>query len=49
MTTQVQQDIKDMESIISFICNNVGFSDEMQRAISQIELRIMEVKESNDL
>ncbi|AJD82837.1 hypothetical protein AVV27_gp47 [Achromobacter phage 83-24] len=45
MTEQRECDIMELEAVTSFICNNLGFSDEMQRLISQIELRIMELKE----
>ncbi|AJD82772.1 hypothetical protein AVV28_gp49 [Achromobacter phage JWX] len=42
-------DIHNLEEVISYISNNLPCSDEMQRLVSQIELRIAELDELNDL
>lgn len=43
-----QADIEDLETVRNYICNRMAMTDEMQRLVSQIELRIMELEESDD-
>ncbi|WNO48844.1 hypothetical protein [Achromobacter phage maay_LB1] len=43
-----QADIEDLKTVRDYICNNIECSDEMQRLVSQIELRIMELEESDE-
>lgn len=42
-------DIDDLNTVRNFICNEMAMTDEMQRLVSQIELRIAELEESDDL
>ncbi|WNO48519.1 hypothetical protein [Achromobacter phage SE2] len=42
-------DIEDLQHVRNYICNEMAMTDEMQRLVSQIELRIAELEESNDL
>lgn len=42
-------DIEDLQRVHNYICNKMAMTDEMQRLVSQIELRIAELEESNDL
>lgn len=43
-----EQDINDLEEVISYISNNLPCSDEMQRLVSEIELRIAKLDEINN-
>ena len=46
MIDRIESDIADLKEVISYISNNMPCSDEMQRLVSDIELRIAIVEES---
>ncbi len=39
-------DIDDLKTVRNFICNNMPMTDEMQRLVSDIELRIAIIEEN---
>lgn len=38
-------DIEDLERVRNYICNEMAMTDEMQRLVSILDLRIMELEE----
>lgn len=44
----IQKDIQDLKKVQDLITDNLETSDELQRLVSQIELRIMELEERYD-
>lgn len=45
---KIESDIIDLEEVISYISNHMPCSDEMQRLVSEIELRIAKLDELNN-
>ncbi|WNO48584.1 hypothetical protein [Achromobacter phage ewik_TL4] len=39
-------DIEDLQRVRNFICNELAMTDEMQRLVSDIELRIAIIEEN---
>ncbi|QIW86489.1 hypothetical protein AMA1_61 [Achromobacter phage AMA1] len=39
-------DIEDLQRVRNFICNELAMTDEMQRLVSEIELRIATIEVS---
>lgn len=46
MIDRIESDIADLEEVVSYIYDNMPDSDEMQRLVSELELRIATLKES---
>lgn len=45
----VVSDICSLNEVRDYICNNMESSDEMQRLVAQIELRMVELEELFDM